>query len=230
MMHYRQPFSGDYGISQRFGETYTNPSGHTGIDYLCPAGTPILASEAGQVFFAGWKDGGYGYCVFLKHSDGNVTIYEHLLKNVAVLVGQKVEQGDLLGFSGSTGNSTGPHLHFEVRDSNGKAFDPMLLPLHSVDDTIGQTVTDYHRLKDADQLTEAVEIVAPAGAWGWSPKFDKRQTVFPCGTKLHFTGKTTERLGYKYCECYPEPVKYWVAVHDGDTQILDNADVSQGQS
>lgn len=50
MMNYRQPFSGDYGISQRFGETYTNPSGHTGIDYLCPAGTPVLASEAGQVF------------------------------------------------------------------------------------------------------------------------------------------------------------------------------------
>lgn len=228
MMSYRQPFSGDYGISQRFGETYTDPNGHTGIDYLCPAGTPILASEAGQVFFAGWKDGGYGYCVFLKHEDGNVTIYEHLLKNVQVYAGQRIAKGHVLGLSGSTGNSTGPHLHFEVRDRNGKAFDPMTLPLQSVDDSIAAEQEDV--LKEADELSENVKIVAPAGAWGWSSKFDKRQTVFSYGTELHFTGKTTERLGYTYCECYPEPVKFWVAVNDGETQILDNVQETESES
>lgn len=219
-MSYRQPFEGDYQITQLFGETYTNPNGHTGIDYACPMGTPVLASEAGRVFFAGWKDGGYGYCVFLTHSDGNVTIYEHLMSRISVNVGQNVSQGQVIGYSGSTGNSTGPHLHFEIRGANGKAFDPMTV-LHSVDDSISHSI-EPQELKEPETLGENVKIVAPAGAWGWSQGFEKRQTVFPYGTKLHFTGKTVERLGYTYCECYPEPAKYWVAVHDGETQIIDN--------
>jgi len=218
-MNYRQPFKGDYGISQRFGKTEYNQN-HTGIDFLCPSGTPILASESGQVFFAGWKDGGYGNCVFIKHPDGNVTIYEHLEK-ATVNVGQSVERGQVIGYSDSTGNSTGPHLHFEIRDASGKPFDPMSV-LHSVDDSVVAPKPLKPSLKGADSLGRNVEIVAPAGAWGWSLNFDKRQTVFPYGTKLTFTGKTTQRLGYTYCECYPEPAKYWVAVNDGDCQILDN--------
>lgn len=223
-MEYRQPFTGDYAISQRFGEKITDPKGHTGIDYLCPMGTPILASENGTVVFSGWDSTGYGYCVKIRHGDGCTTLYAHL-KMVAVKVGQKVNKGDVIGYSGTTGNSTGPHLHFEIRGADGKAFDPMTV-LHSVDDSIA----DWHEpkpdvLKGADALGENVEIVAPAGAWGWSLNFDKRQTVFADGTKLHFTGRTTERFGYTYCECYPEPVKYWVAVNDGTTQILDNQEI-----
>lgn len=219
-MSYRQPFKGDYIITQNFGETITDPKGHTGIDYGCPAGTPILASNDGLVFFTGWKDGGYGYCVFIKHNDGFVTIYEHLLKDIPVLMSQRVLQGQVIGFSGNTGNSTGPHLHFEVRDVDGKPFDPMTI-LHSVDDEISHN-TENKKLKEPEALGENVKIVAPAGAWGWSQGFEKRQTVFPYGTELHFTGKTVERFGYTYCECYPEPAKYWVAVHDSVTQILDN--------
>ncbi len=133
-MTYRQPFEGSYGISQGFGKTEWSAN-HTGIDFLCPAGTPILASEAGNVFFAGWKPGGYGYCVFLQHPDGMVTIYEHLLNNIPVTVGQAVQRGQVIGYSGSTGNSTGPHLHFEMRDASGQAVNPMRY-LHSVDDSI----------------------------------------------------------------------------------------------
>lgn len=216
---YRQPFTGEYPITQRFGETYTSKS-HTGIDYGCPMNTPILASNDGTVIYAAWKDGGYGICVFLRHQDGNMTIYEHL-GNVAVKVGDKLSMGDVLGYSGNTGNSTGPHLHFEARNQAGQAFDPMKLPLMTVDDSIGRP--DPEDLKEADDLHEAVKVVAPAGAWGWASDFSKRQTVFPCNTELHFTGRTAQRLGYTYCECYPEPVKYWVAVHDGETQILDNS-------
>ena len=139
MITYRQPFVGEYPITQRFGETYTSKS-HTGIDYACPAGTSILASADGTIIYAGWKDGGYGYCVFLRHPDGNMTIYEHL-SSVSVKVGQALSMSDVLGYSGSTGNSTGPHLHFEARDQNNKAFDPMRLPLISVDDSI-QPVPD----------------------------------------------------------------------------------------
>ena len=211
-MNYRQPFSGEYPITQRFGEKITDPKGHTGIDYACPASTPILASEAGQVFYSGWREGGYGYCVFIKHSDGNVTIYEHMLFPLSVIVGERVERGQVIGYSGSTG----AHLHFEVRDADGKPFDPMKLPLMSYVDL------PPVKLKEADALGESVKIVAPLGAWGWNGDFSKRWTVFPNNTSLHFTGKTTERLGYTYCEVYPEPVKYWVAIHDKSTQILDN--------
>ena len=220
-MNYRQPFSGDYGISQGFGKTDYSAN-HTGIDFLCPAGTPILASEAGNVFFAGWKPGGYGYCVFLQHPDGMVTIYEHLLKDIPVTVGQHVERGQLIGYSGSTGNSTGPHLHFEMRDADGKAVNPMRYLHNTIDEPVGVPEHQDQPLFGADALGSEVEVVAPAGAWGWSPDFSKRQTVFPDGTKLIFTGKTTEHNGYQYCECYPEPVKYWVAVNDHDTQILAN--------
>lgn len=226
MTSYRQPFTGDYPITQRFGETYTDKNGHTGIDYGCPLGTPVLASADGQVFFAGYKEPGYGYCVFIKHPDGNVTIYEHMLSPLSVVAGQTVKQGQRIGYSGSTGKSTGPHLHFEVRGLNGKPFDPMTLPLMSFADA----KPEKPKLKDADELGEQVEIVAPAGAWGWSPNFDKRVTVFPVGTKLTFTGKTFDRLGYRYCECYPEPAKYWVAVNDGVTQILDNDELQESQS
>ena len=222
-MEYRQPFRGDYGISQNFGKTEWSAN-HTGIDYLCPAGTPILASEAGQVFFAGWKDGGYGYCVFLKHPDGMVTIYEHLLKDIPVRIGQSVQRGQVIGYSGSTGNSTGPHLHFEMRDANGTAVNPLRY-LHSVDDSIisGPDMDEPEEpLEGADALGPDVEVVAPAGAWAWNRDFTKRVTAYPCGTKLHFTGVTTEHNGYTYCQCYPEPAKYWVAVNDHETQILAN--------
>lgn len=225
-MSYRQPFRGDYPITQGFGRTEYNPN-HTGIDYGCPTGTPIYASADGTVFYTGWKDGGYGNCVFIKHPDGFVTIYEHLSK-VSVTVGQTVKQGQTIGYSGSTGNSTGPHLHFEIRNADAKPVNPLTM-LMSVDDSITPVPTptpapnpEKPALKGADALGHDVEVVAPAGAWGWNADFTRRVTAFPEGTKLTFTGKTTQRLGYTYCEVYPEPVKYWVAVNDGDCQILDN--------
>ena len=217
-MDYRQPFEGDYPITQGYGEKDTSAF-HTGIDYACPTDTPILASEAGTVLTAGWLNGGWGYAVIIQHSDGNATLYAHL-NRIAVKVGERVKRSQVIGYSGSTGNSTGPHLHFEARHratDYTSHFDPMDLPLHS---SVENPIEGH--LHGAESLGADVVIVAPAGAWGWNADFSKRVTVFPCGTKLTFTGKVTERLGYQYCECYPEPVKYWVAVNDHDTQILDN--------
>jgi len=229
-MNYRQPFRGTYPITQRYGEHIdgiTVGGKHTGIDYACPVGTPILASADGQVMFAGSDPTGYGLCVIIRHNDGNATLYAHLSR-LLVKGWQTVKQSDVIAESGNTGKSTGPHLHFEARKSwavTDSHFDPMLLPLQSFADygepEIPQEPTP---LKDADRLGESVRITAPAGAWGWSQDFGKRQTVFPCGTALHFTGRTTRRLGYTYCEVYPEPAKYWVAVNDGETQILDNSE------
>ena len=223
-MEYRQPFEGSYPITQRYGAKDTSDF-HTGIDYGLPVGTPVLASEAGRVVRAGWDSTGYGYMVEILHADGNATLYAHLASIAnGIFVGAKVERSQVIGYSGSTGNSTGPHLHFEARKtwSDYKShFDPMSLPLHSsIEPANTPPVED--KLKGASALGPDVEIVAPAGAWGWNMDFSKRVTVFPDGTKLHYTGKTTQRMGYTYCECYPDPVTYWVAVNDGETQILDN--------
>lgn len=97
---------------------------HHGLDIANKTGTPVLAADAGLVVVAGWSDsGGYGSRVFLDHGNGFVTVYGHFSK-VFVTVGQTVKRGDLLGEMGSTGRSTGPHLHFEIR-INGKTQDPL---------------------------------------------------------------------------------------------------------
>jgi len=86
---------------------------HTGIDIAAPAGTPIHAAKAGEVIYADWL-GGYGNLVVVDHGDSVVTLYAHQSR-IGVAEGQVLNQGDVLGFVGSTGHSTGNHLHFEVR-------------------------------------------------------------------------------------------------------------------
>ena len=95
---------------------------HEGIDLAVANGTPIVAAAAGTVIVAGWM-GGYGNLVVVDHGGGISTAYAHNT-SVAVGVGQQVAQGQLVAYSGNTGNSTGPHLHFEVR-VNGAAVDPL---------------------------------------------------------------------------------------------------------
>ncbi len=94
---------------------------HTGIDYGVATGTTVKASCGGTVIQAGWN-GGYGYCVTIQHANGIKTRYAHLSK-VLVSVGQSVSQGQKIALSGNSGNSSGPHLHFEII-VNGKCVDP----------------------------------------------------------------------------------------------------------
>lgn len=89
-------------------------SGHLGIDIAAGFGDPIVASDSGVVVFAGWSTVGYGYMVMIDHGNGYQTVYGHL-SSVGVGCGQSVYQGGYIGGAGSTGNSTGTHLHFEVR-------------------------------------------------------------------------------------------------------------------
>ena len=95
---------------------------HEGIDLAVSNGTPVVASAAGTVIVAGWM-GGYGNLVVVDHGGGISTAYGHNT-SVTVGVGQQVAQGQLIAYSGNTGHSTGPHVHFEVR-INGGAVDPM---------------------------------------------------------------------------------------------------------
>lgn len=97
---------------------------HQGLDIANSMGTPIVAADGGQVIFAGWSTVGYGYAVAIDHGNGLVTWYGHMAGQPAVSVGQRVNQGDYLGPMGSTGASTGPHLHFAVLD-HGVWADPL---------------------------------------------------------------------------------------------------------
>lgn len=95
---------------------------HSGQDIGAPSGTSIIAADSGVVSYCGWN-GGYGNCVMINHGGGRVTLYAHM-SAYNCSYGQTVNQGDTIGYVGSTGVSTGPHLHFEVR-INGATVDPM---------------------------------------------------------------------------------------------------------
>jgi murein DD-endopeptidase MepM/ murein hydrolase activator NlpD len=125
---------------------------HAGIDLPGTSGTPVFATGAGIVSIAGWIQG-YGNLVQLDHPGGLSTRYGHLSR-ILVARGEPVGQGELIGKMGSTGHSTGPHVHYEVR-VNGSPVNPMLYT--------GQTVPDY-------QPAWAPEPVVTARWTGWQEK------------------------------------------------------------
>ncbi|MDX2096317.1 MAG: M23 family metallopeptidase [Leptolyngbyaceae cyanobacterium bins.59] len=99
---------------------------HQGIDIAGPVGTPISAAAGGTVTYAKWDDGGYGNLVEIKHGDGSITRYAHNSR-ILVRTGQEVEQRQPIALMGSTGRSTGPHSHFEIRLPGKGAVNPIAL-------------------------------------------------------------------------------------------------------
>ncbi len=97
---------------------YEFSSSHLGIDIAAGLGTPVLASDAGVVVTAGWSNSGYGNVIMIDHGNGYQTVYGHL-SVISVSLCQGVSRGQVIGAAGSTGNSSGPHLHFEVRLNGG---------------------------------------------------------------------------------------------------------------
>ena len=95
---------------------------HSGVDIGASYGSSVLAADSGTVILAGWN-GGYGNCVVISHGNGITTLYGHM-SSIAVSSGQSVSQGQTIGYVGSTGNSTGPHLHWEVA-VNGSQVNPL---------------------------------------------------------------------------------------------------------
>ena len=114
-------------VSSPYGFRWGRP--HQGIDLAAPVGTPIQASEKGRVVYSGWKQG-YGNFVAVDHGHGMETHYAHCSK-VLVHVGQEVRKGQMIAKVGNTGNSTGPHLHFEVV-ANGIHRNPIKFLNHSL--------------------------------------------------------------------------------------------------
>ncbi len=156
-------------ITQRFG----NPSPryvsgrHTGLDIGCKTGSPIYAAHDGKVVVSGYK-GAYGNTVEIKANSSFLTSYHHMSR-IAARVGQNVSAGTVIGYIGSTGQSTGPHLHFEVR-INGKAVDPEKYlngaEIPAGGDVIQAGITD--NIPGLSTVTAVYDTLkATAGVFGW---------------------------------------------------------------
>ncbi len=102
---------------------------HRGVDLAAGVGTAVVAADNGTVIYSGWNDSGYGYLVEIDHNNGYSTVYAHLSEGtLAVRCGDSINQGQFIALSGSTGKSTGGHLHFEVRYNGGFANPYSVIP------------------------------------------------------------------------------------------------------
>ena len=212
-MQLRKPFDGNYPITQKYGEKYTNDAGHNGIDYALPMGTPVLAAADGIVYSAGIDSTGYGNCVMLKHDWNAGTVYAHL-RNWSVQVGQKVKAGEIIGYSGNTGNSTGPHLHFEYRtvcNDYKSAIDPEIFmktssqnknpePVGAVSFGRVRVIADYVAIRNSPGITGTVLTRA------------KKDDVLLSTDTI----KPADGLNWRLCY-YP----VYVAENDGSTDLIE---------
>ncbi len=111
------------GFGMRIDPIYGTPKMHRGLDFTAPQGTPLYATGNGVVKLAAFSDEGYGNHVIINHGYGYQTLYGHMVR-IKVRSGQKVKRGELIGWVGSTGKSTGPHVHYEVH-VNGAETNPV---------------------------------------------------------------------------------------------------------
>lgn len=111
------------GYGMRIDPVYGTPKMHKGLDFTAPQGTPIYSTGNGIIKEAGRSEGGYGNFVVINHGYGYETLYGHMVR-VKARRGQRVKRGEVIGWVGSTGKSTGPHCHYEVH-INGNAVDPV---------------------------------------------------------------------------------------------------------
>lgn len=126
------------GFGYRIDPIYKTPKLHTGIDFTAATGTPIYATGDGTVRESGYHSGGYGYHVVINHGYGYKSHYAHM-KKMKVRPGDRVKRGEVIGWVGSTGKSTGPHLHYEII-KNGKKIDPIHFFFNDL------TAAEYERL------------------------------------------------------------------------------------
>ncbi len=130
---------------------------HKGTDFAAPLGTPIMASGSGSIVFAKWCGGG-GNCIKIKHNSTYATIYAHM-KSFAngMRKGKKVRQGQIIGYVGSTGMSTGPHLHYEVIVNKKRVNSQKLrLPSGKVLKDNERTLFEIHRIKTDVLIAEMI--------------------------------------------------------------------------
>jgi murein DD-endopeptidase MepM/ murein hydrolase activator NlpD len=139
---------------------YTRP--HTGVDWANRIGTPILAAGNGTVLKAQWDSGGYGRRVEIQHTNGYVTAYSHMSSfGKGIVAGTRVQQGQVIGYVGNTGLSTGPHLHYEVI-INGSFVDPLKIRLPRGRELEGRGLAEFKRQRE--QIDELMTHATGASA------------------------------------------------------------------
>jgi len=161
--------------NRRFHPVLKRWKAHLGTDFGARRGTPILAAAEGKVIFSGWK-GGYGKVIKIQHKDKYVTLYAHQSR-LKAKKGQYVSAGQIIGFVGSTGRSTGPHLHFGVY-KNGRAINPMRMVKFSTGGLTGKGKKAFiaRKVKYTKIIGELFENNIPSQVWntvneiGVSPK------------------------------------------------------------
>jgi murein DD-endopeptidase MepM/ murein hydrolase activator NlpD len=170
-------------IDAPLGDGFGYPPGrggrrHDGIDFPAPEGSPVGAAGVGTVTFAGWNTGGYGNLLVIQHRDGYESWYAHL-SGFAVADGATVAGGVKIGYVGTTGHSTGPHLHFEVRH-NGVPVDPAPLMLSQ---TSLKLLTFGKGTVHEDDHEDTSALECTGGKQGPTPKRQKPRTarLVTCG-------------------------------------------------
>ena len=172
--------------SPRTGKLVTRP--HEGLDIYSPEGKDVFASSSGKVTFSGMM-GGYGQTIKIKHDDGTSSLYAHL-KELSVKVGDTVTRGQTIAKSGGekgakySGDSTGPHLHFELRDKNGKLIDPL------------EAVPELRGPRTKRKVKRSPDLVAPISLNGSrldSASFDLSMQDLYEGAPIVFINNNTNR-------------------------------------
>ncbi|MEO6489040.1 MAG: M23 family metallopeptidase [Ferruginibacter sp.] len=135
------------GFGMRIDPVYGTPKMHKGLDFTAPQGTPIYATGDGLIKIAGYAEGGYGNHVVINHGYGYETLYGHMVR-VKARQGQRVKRGEVIGWVGSTGKSTGPHCHYEVH-INGDEVNPVYF---------------FYNDLDAEQYDRLLKIAATGSA------------------------------------------------------------------
>jgi len=157
-------------------------SGHQAVDIGIPVGTPLYAPHAGTIAKVGWDTSGYGEHIVLNTLDG-LQIYLGHLSEVNVSVGDNVAPGQQIGRTGNTGNSTGPHLHYEIRQGSGRV-DPLSLEYGQVDKTIKATATP----KPVSRLQ--ANALAPKQAYAAEIPEDSKKGNLITNNPFYKAGKT----------------------------------------
>lgn len=218
----------NYIVTQKFGETVTDPKGHTGIDLWQPVGTPVYAAESGDILAAGiinnsYGNSQYGKCILIDHKNGYYTFYAHL-DSILVQVGQSVLVGTQIGTVGQTGNVTGPHLHFEIRTNPnwnrsyfidpetlcGTAIDkPNVIQTSNIGNLLKPNLNNTTKVKVANELLNMRNMAGYSG---------KIIAELKKGTKLTITGNKIIKDGLEW---YPVQIEGYVATSDGYTILLE---------
>ena len=213
----------NYIVTQKFGETITDPQGHTGIDLWQPIGTPVYAIEGGDIMMAGvinnaYGNTAYGKCVLINHLNGYYSFYAHLA-TVLVTRGMSVLAGAQIGTVGDTGNVTGPHLHFEIRTNPNWNRSNFIDPEKFLTFTDNSNIINIKEEEKDFKINEEVKICADLVNMRSGPGYSNNiLTQLKKGVKLKISGDKIIKDGLNW---YPVQLNGYIAESDGYQKLIE---------